>query len=87
MKIELFNSEYAGITTFTTHTHSDINDFLNNNKRMVFILRGFNSENTQFLLYASYKYENCINRLLREEQSDIKIGTKNKYTITLEEGY
>ena len=88
IKIELYNTETWGISTYEMFTDKQVLAFVNNKRRMVFVLKGYKPDSIlPFATYVSYRFENCINRLLAEQIEDDKLNVKNKYIITLEEGY
>ena len=86
MKIELFNSECSGISTFSTPTLSDIESMYERKVNLIYLLKGYHKDGKQFLLFASHTFKNVIIKYHNEVIADKHMGVENKYIITLEEG-
>lgn len=84
MKIEIYNSDYDTLGTFTMLSNNDIEDFANNVKKLCFVLRCFTPQGL-YMVYTSLSFRNICDKLQKERANNDRLGINNKYTISIEE--
>ena len=87
IRVELYNSRVDNFITTPMITLQQLSKFQQSKRKMIFVLRAYNNDNSQYLQYVSYKFENVVEKLMSEMSICSYKEIENHFIITLEEGY